>query len=88
MCKRKNGDWLLFKATSADNITYDSHAVMLPSKDGWDGALYRSSLVETDTSERIYYSASFKDITEGQRWGIGVSESFADDKFVGINYIY
>lgn len=79
----QNGEhWVLFLSESSDNVSYNnSDVVILPRKGSWDEQLYRATIVPVADSLRIYYSARTFDGV----WGIGISESHEENKFVGIN---
>lgn len=84
MCRVTNGRWSLFLTTSTDNTNYDTpYPVILPSS-RWDKFMYRSSIVQIDNVNRIYYSACGSDLEGGGNiWGIGITESNTLTNFIG-----
>lgn len=78
-----NQKWTLFLATSDDNITYTTPAVVIRGNPyGWDKQIYRSSIVKVDGEYRIYYSAQ----NEKQKHGLGICTSLSLSGFVGKGY--
>jgi hypothetical protein len=58
MCKRGD-DWMLFLATSDDNVTYSNPEPIIVGSAAWDNQIYRSSIVKVGSEYYIYYSAFF-----------------------------
>ena len=81
--------WTLLMATSSDNITYTSPAVVIKGSAGWDEYMYRSSIVKVPDGYRIYYSAGGNGNPDSDSiynraiWGIGISESATLTGFIG-----
>lgn len=78
-----NQRWTLFLATSEDNATFTTPAVVMRGNPyGWDKQIYRSTIVNVNGEYRIYYSAQ----DETQKHGFGLSTSHKLSEFVGKIY--